>query len=279
MDIQGSFLTNKSLMQIVRERRYLIASALSWVVMFTLTFAVLVPRIQDMMAAKQVLDDKTDVLTKLQNKANFLRAFQEEGFKKQDVRIARILPTSKPFLTLLSALEQLSSDKGVVFSGLDINPGPISSQEAEPAASTDQQTQQTTSKSTSQTNDVLQNVELEMRALGTAENINGFLEGLGTIAPVIDIRTFTLIPKTITQKDKTPVASESGKLYEARIKLSVMYAPLSARVETLKPLPSLTTDEQKYSENDLAKYVVYEATTVPPQPTDGTQGKENPFSP
>ena len=275
MDVQGSFLTSKSLMQIVRERRYLIASALSWVVMFTLTFAVLIPRIQDMMSAKQVLDDKTDVLTTLQNKANFLRAFQEEGFKQQNVRVARILPTSKPFLTLLSALEQLSSDKGVVFSGLDINPGPISSQEAEPTAMADQQT---TSKNTSQTNDVLQSVELEMRTLGTAENLNGFLEGLGTVTPVIDIRTFTLIPKTIAQKDKTPAASESDKLYEARIKLSVMYAPLTARVEALKSLPSLTTDEQKYGENDLAKYTVYEATTIPLQPTDGTQGKENPFS-
>jgi len=256
------FTTNASLMQIVRERRFLLLSIGSGILMFTLTFSTLIPRIQEMLAAKDALDEKQASLTRFQNKVRFLQSFQAEDFNQQNGRMNQILPSGKPFLSLLFSLEKIASEHQVVFSGLDISPGEIASGSGDVVVQS----------ASSRTSDTLQSVDFDMKVLGSSAHINDFLSALNTAAPALNVRNFTLSPKVVGVEE----TATGEVLYEAKIRVAALYAPLAVVVDSLKPLPTLTKEEDDYVKTALSSY-----TIIPPgevtQPATA-EGKIDPFS-
>ena len=167
-----------SLKQLIRRRRYLLLAVLSWVVMLMLTFSVLIPQFQAISSIRSQLNAEQQTLNQLNNKLQFLSTFNLNTFKQQNTNLNMILPSTKPFLQLLYSLKQLASDQGVVFSGLDWSVGLVASESASPASSTVAQTSAKTSatKATSPpgATEALLKMPLQLKVLGTTENLNTY---------------------------------------------------------------------------------------------------------
>lgn len=262
-----------SLKQFVRQRRFFLIAALSWVAMLMLTFSVIIPQFQEISYVRDRLDTEQRTLTQLNNKLQFLTSFDQEGFQEQNGRLNIILPSTKPFLPLLHSLKQLAADQGVIFSGLEWSVGLVASDSAEPVA---EQAPGATARQRAGTQvagaeEGLSKMDLELKVLGTTDRLNSYFDVITKMAPVVEIETVSLSPKFQVQEG----------IYEAAIKLSAFYAPLlSLRGAVVgdRPLPRLTTEETEYV-NTLAEYRVYleSASLATPSAAPATP-RQNPFS-
>lgn len=261
-----SALSQLSLKRALHERRYLVAAVGSWVVMAVLIALLVIPQVRAALDTKNQLDSKKETLSKLENKMQFLQNFKQDEFVKLSVSVARVLPSSKPFLPLLFSLEQLSQNQQVVFTGLTISPGDIGTDSAKLT-----------------TTGGLQQIPFDIQILGTSTNINGFLDKLNSVAPALDVQTFSLTPKKSGGKTATAPSApgtpegQTEDLYEAKIKVMVLYAPTGkVTVDTTQPLPKLSADEEDYLQTGFRAYTLFTPAATAPAP--GSTGKDDPFA-
>lgn len=241
----------------LRSRRYLILSVVSWIVIFVLSLSVVLPRIQNILEIRDKNDGLQKNLAALQDKITFLESFKSAEFSSQNEKMQRILPTTKPFLQMLSTLEQLSVQESVLFAGLDINPGVIASESAAPS---------------DKGSDTIAHLDLQLKILGSAANINSFMDKLNTVTPAVDIQSYS----TSTQKQGVGALVAADQIYEADIKLRLLYAPIAA-AKTGQPLPTLSAEETEYAKTKLSNYVIFDGqnTVVP---SLDQLGKDDPFA-
>jgi Tfp pilus assembly protein PilO len=237
-----------SLKVILRERRYLLLSVLSWIVVILLTFTIVIPQFQQIIADRQQLESEQSTFKQTQSKLQFLEGFNNEQFTAQSTQVDRILPSAKPFFQLLTALRELANQQGVVFSGLDWNIGLVASDSAQPAQPEKQTTKKTAQPA--QSTDELERMGLELTILGSSPQITSYLDAMSRITPVVEIDDVTLSPRFQIQDG----------FYEAKLKITSFYAPLaalrSARLND-RLLPKFSTAEQEYL-GTLGEYVVFE---------------------
>lgn len=257
-----------SLRQFVRQRRYFLAAALSWVIMVMLTFSVLVPQLQEITYVRERHDTETKALAQLRNKVQFLASFDVDAFKKQNERMNTVLPSSKPFLPLLFSLKQLAQEKDVIFSGLEWSIGLVASDSAEPKADAQVAPKGKQAQEAGNT-ESLAKMSLELKVLGTTEKLNGYFDAMTRITPVVEIDDVALAPKFQIQVG----------LYEASLKLSSFYAPLTSLRSVVlgdRPLPQLSEKEKGYVQR-LTEYTVYMEDTADVQDATSS-GRENIFA-
>ena len=241
----------------LRERRYLVFSGASIIVALLLTLFVLIPRLEVLMGANETLNVQTDELTRLAKKREFLEAFNTGDFKLQNNTVNQILPVSKPFMQLLYSLQNLSKEQQVTLGGLELNPGSLSTESAEALVS-------------SGAEDV-QKLPLTVTLLGSSENIRSAIDKMSYLAPALDVKKFSLGVKAIKDVPQT--------VYEAKIEVDALYAPMKVVAGGTVIPATLTTEEEAYLP-ELKAFLLPPANEadfgdVSPAPA---VGKENPFA-
>ncbi len=256
-----------SLRQFARQRRFLLISIASWVVMVMLLFSVVIPQFQDIQYLQTRLEAEQVTAAQLKNKLQFLDAFDLNGFKGQNDRLNVMLPSTKPFLPLLFSLKELAKQEDVVFSGLDWSIGLVAS---DSAAQTAAPTSGLATKGPAPaSNESLQKMSLVLKVLGSTDKLNGYFDAMTRITPVVEIDDVTLAPKFQIQ----------AGIYEATLKLTAFYAPLTSLRTTVvgdKPLPKLTTDESGYV-SKLNEYITF-TEQINEGPLETPTARANPFA-
>lgn len=250
------------LVTMLRSRRYLVLSVVSWLIMVLLLVLVVIPRIQMVLTLRSSSNASKLALEKLQDKATFLESFKNSEFDTLNSKVQRILPSNKPFLQMLATLEQLSSEQGVYFAGLDVNPGVIATESAAIAAK--------------DAKDGISTLGLELTIFGSSTQISGFMDKIPSIAPALDVKTFS---STVRTGNLATQATTGGAeaIYEANISLASLFAPIVGAASITQSLPTLTKDEIEYTKTIIPTYIIYSSTATVPQ--TGEVGKLDPFAP
>lgn len=235
--------------------------------MVMLLFSVVIPQFQDIQYLYSRLETERLTASQLKNKLQFLEAFDINGFQAQNDRLDVMLPSTKPFLPLLFSLKELAKQQDVVFSGLDWSIGLVASDSAAPTAPPTAGL--TTKGAAPVVNESLQKMNLVLKVLGTTEKLNGYFDTMTRITPVVEIDDVTLAPKFQIQPG----------IYEATLKLTAFYAPLTSlrtAVTGDKPLPKLTEAEQGYVKR-LSEYITF-TEEIDTRPVATPSARANPFA-
>jgi len=262
---------DKSPTQIFRERKYLIVSIVSWVLILGLSVFVLKPRIEAMLTLQSSMEKKQKELSVYENKISFLKNFQSQDYQKMKNQINAILPSAKPFLTSLYALEQLAAEHQISLVGLVSAPGKIASNEGE------------LQKDAAGGNAELKRLQLEVQLMGLSKNIQEFIDTIPSIVPAIDVhgvsfgsaRGSNKAPAVSKQTTEKPEEASSSAVYQAQLEIDVLYAPLVISLTGNQQLSVLSKEEQ-----DFAKTLMSYKSYPPDASAEAEQnpGKENPFS-
>ena len=261
---------DKTPTQLFRERKYLITSIVSLVMILGLSFFVMKPRIEAMLSLQSSMAKKQKELSALENKIDFLNNFKSQDYQQLKNQINAILPSAKPFLTSLYALEQLSSEHEITLVGLVSSPGKIASNEGE------------LQKEAMGGNSDLKRLQLELQLVGTAKNIQQFIDKVPTIVPAIDVRGVSFgesekrrAPVKLGENTLEELGATESATYQAKLEIDVLYAPLVVTLSANQQLPVLSKEEQ-----DFAKTLLSYKSYPPNASAEATQGlgKENPFS-
>lgn len=247
------------LMVTIRARRFLISSVVSWGIIAVLLVVVVIPRIQGAFRLRDQNASAQQSLDALQEKARFLESFKNKEFNQLNDRVQRILPSQKPFLQMLSTLEQLSREQSIFFAGLDVNPGIIASASAAPVA-------------VENARDVISRLDLKLKIFGSNQQISNFMDKINLVAPALEVTTFT---SSLQQGSFVLQEASPSAIYVAEINLSSLYAPIGVSSSTSN-LPALSKEENEYAKNFLPKYIMYSQDLFAPA-TSGV-GKPDPFA-
>lgn len=242
---------------LLRQRRYLVYTGVSAVVAAVLLLTVMIPRIEVLLGARDMMDSKTMEQEKLREKVDLLDGFNTQTFRTENSRINQILPSTKPFFQLLFSLQKLTAEQGVALNGLDMSPGSIASESAN-------------AKNDASSGTGMQSVSFNVSLLGNSQKIRDTIDKFSTLAPALDVESFTLEPKKTDGGDS---------LYEANIVVRALYMPLKVTAGKGSVPKKLTAEEEAYIQ-ELRKFRLPPSSTaelgeVAPAPPSG---KTNPFA-
>lgn len=236
---------------VLRTRRYLVYSIVSVVVSLLLLVVFLIPRVGVLISAQQILETKQQEQIKLAEKVELLDGFNTSIFQRENARVNQILPSGKPFFQLLFGLQSLTSEQGVSLSGLEISPGVLSTE-----SGTVQEAGVVADRSG------VQSVNFDVILLGESQKIRETIDRFAILAPVLDVESFTLNPKG---------EGQSAPLFEAKVKVRALYAPIRVSVGR-GTLPRRLTPEEDRFLTEL------DAFRLPPQ-NDSELGEVAPATP
>lgn len=226
-------------------RKYLAMSVLSWGVAALLIVFYLLPQISSTLEASQSLETSRQQLRTLQDKLDFIQTFQGDTFRSQENRVNTILPSYKPLLPLLNSLGQLSASQNVALTGIELNPGSISTASAE--------SQQAAQRAAGG----LAMLPVKLNVRGGIDNVNAFLNSLNTVTPVLELSDISLNPVSGGVEVLTPSAYEGG------IGLVSYYAPIaSVKTSVSQKLPTLSNADLDLIQ-ELEQYTIYASLIVP----------------
>lgn len=240
-----------SLKTVLRTRRYLVYSIVSILVALVLFVVFLIPRVEVLLGAQEILETKQRERAKLAEKVDLLDGFNTTVFRTENSRVNQILPSGKPFFQLLFGLQQLTSEQGVALSGLEISPG---------ALSTESGTIQETASGADRSG--VQSINFDVILLGESQKIRQTIDRFSLLAPVLDVESFTVNPKG---------QGQSAPLFEAKVKVRALYAPIRVSVGR-GTLPRRLTPEEDRFLTELDKF------RLPPQ-NDADLGEVAPATP
>ena len=266
--------------QLLRHRRYLVFSVVAWVVMLGLGGLVLLPQGQFVLDIQNTIASENKKLEDQQAKLQFLEGFELGAFRTQNTKVTSVLPSVKPFLSLLHALRSLATEQNIVISGLDWNVGLVSTESAEelaqtggvaaPQTSTAARKRIEAQKRVVASGNDLEQLPFEVTVLGQSTDINRFLVEMNRLAPIAEVTGIQLRPQ--------PKLGES--LYEATLDVISYYAPLAslanAKTDTLRSIPRLTPEERAYVDvlleyRDFSESATFSAELI-------LSGKLDPFA-
>lgn len=249
---------------LVHTRRYaLIAGGL---VVFTLGVIVflIVPQINTALEQYSQLQKQEDLISQLEVKSQQLLQLPQSQLFASSTQINSVMPSRKPLLELLSALNEVAGNAGVRYSDLSLSPGKVASEGAQLAvprvgsgttgssAAGSAGAASRTSNRPAQPAGLSSGISgsealaVSLKATGTLANINIFLREIERVAPLTTVTKLSLIERTGTRVDP-------DSAFEADMEIQTYFFTKSVSATLTSPIPQITIDQQTIM-NELATY-------------------------
>lgn len=225
---------------------------LSFLVFLTLIFLgkiVLIPKINEVKAAREELKKQKDYLIALNKKLEDLEKIDGKRLRTDFDMINLGLPSDKNVSLLFLTLEKLAYESSVSLSDINLTVGSISTSSAE--------------KKTSGTEE-LGSIPFQISVVGELENLENFLVLLSTTLPVLGINSFSL------------GFNPEQKEVSLGLNLSFYYQPQPKTIGKISgPLMKISVQENNLLKQ-IESFKSYVAITMVETPSV-TVGRENPF--
>jgi Tfp pilus assembly protein PilO len=235
-------------------RRYLVFTGCVVGLTGMMVLGAIFPQVSQSLQLYQESQLEATKLKTLQSKVSALdqiRDLQQADRTKVD----QILPSEKPLLQLITALNTVASQSQVTLSEIQLNPGKISTQSGtltgispggtagasgsatRPAAVT----QMATNRSASG----VEKLTVGLTVSGSLEQINQFLENIENVVPITDVTSIQLATAGRSTSVVATGSANPAAGFQAQLKLSTYFftQPILATVEA--PLPKVGAREQQ----------------------------------
>lgn len=169
-------------------------------------------------------------LAELTRKAQVLQSLDKQEIESRILKLEEVLPSEKPVLNLIALLIKLSSEEGVIFSGLTLNPGAVEEEEKKLPERVKVDVPVAENK--------LEEIPIGFTIQGNIQAIISFIAKLEKTSPLMRIEGIGL--------------SLSGP--QASLNVKVYYQPLPTTMGPItQPVP-LLTEKEKGILNEIASY-------------------------
>lgn len=221
---------------ITHTRRYaLFAVGLVLLAIF-LTMVIIVPQGQAALERYDELQRQQAQLDQLQIKVQQLQALPESELFANSGRINQLLPSRKPLLELLTAMNVVAGEAGVVYSDISLSPGRIATAGADltervPVAGS--RNQQTSRGPTSG----VESLNIRLKVAGNLENINLFLSQVESVAPMTTVTRLSLAERAASR-------ANPESFFEAEMEVESYFFNQIISASVAAPIPSLSVTQQ-----------------------------------
>lgn len=226
-----------NLKSLLTNRRYLVISVFSGIIGLMIVFMGIIPQInQNFDMNREIKTEQEKLKSLIQKVSDLENVSAQEAFSSVGL-VNQILPSKKPLLELLAALNASAAKDGVVFTNLSLSPGEIASESAQFLDRA-----KTTSKRKKKTAPVSKegysSLDVELEVSGIFSDIQEFLLNIEKVAPLINIKSLSLNIKSeniIRPTDQV----------EAELVVSVYYFTQTVSAALESSLPDIGRREQE----------------------------------
>lgn len=235
----------------MQTRRYLaIAIGLASLSAFV-GLTILFPNINKARTASANLNTEKSRLANLQRKNSTLQNVQNTDLYNRKDSINAILPSTKPLLQLLSQIDRVSGETGVIVAEFGVIPGEISTPSA----------QAKTTKPVQGTNPNLDSIETKIVIIGKIDSINNFLRAVNNITPLTETTELSL--KAINRQDLVDQQKISDpNVFEATLTLTSYFFIAKIETDPSQDLPDATQFTAEGSEQ-LDQFQIPVSSQIP----------------
>ena len=175
---------------LVINRRYLIFSGIGILVVLMVVFLGIIPQVNNLLDMRREIDSGQEGLSILRQKTIDLENIEAREAYDSLESVNRLLPSKKPLLELLTALDLVSGKNNVTFVDLSLSPGKIASESAEflDVAKTTSRRK----KVQSSTGDGYDSLVVELEIFGLFNNVQQFFLDIEKVAPLTTITSLSL---------------------------------------------------------------------------------------
>lgn len=211
---------------------------------------LLKPKVGQILGIHRHLSSQKNKLAQLTTKLYALQGLDEFELEERTKVLLRTLPSQKDLPGALVTIKSLTSTAGLELRGIQVEPGEISSESAQPEA-------------TKKYN--LPFLEFKIKLGGNQTQLKDFLTKLASTAPLMRVAAME-------------ISQTEGGVIEADLKLDTFFLPLPSTLGLVeKPLVPLTSQEEEIYQQlvKISPAQTGQTATFSPIPS----GKENPFTP
>jgi len=209
-----------------------------------LTLLIVRPTLIKVITGQQENQKNKKILAQLIDKAEKLSSIDEVEMQKRVKSIEEVLPSEKPVMELINVLEQLSAEKEVIFSGIELKPGTIEEKAVN-------------NPSKQKSLDISFNIE------GKLANVSSFINDLEKTPPLMKIETM----------DLKFIGGREEKNLQTSLTVKVFYQSAPETIGAVDQPLAMLTDEERETLKKISSYRIFpkiQATAV--------VGKEDLFS-
>ena len=246
--------SNWSWRYLTTTRRKLLYSAGLLVLAVGVGLGIALPQAQSALQIAQELQSENQFANKLQQKATELeQVSQSPAFSKANL-VNAVLPSKKPLIELLTSLNAVVQDSGVIITNIELSPGKIATEAADAPKKASTSKVKKGAAIVSRDYDVL---DVQLTTEGSLEQLNVFLEGVEKIIPASTVTSLSL------SKPLRPSKVVTQSVYEAELVISSFYFTKSITSALEAPLPPVGADGEKALEEvDTFSFVSVTQPTV-----------------
>ena len=224
---------------LVINRRYLIFSGIGILVVLMVVFLGIIPQVNNLLDMRREIDSGQERLSILRQKTIDLENIEAREAYDSLESVNRLLPSKKPLLELLTALDLVSGKNNVTFVDLSLSPGKIASESAEflDVAKTTSRRK----KVQSPTGDGYDSLVVELEIFGLFNNVQQFFLDIEKVAPLTTITSLSLDIKSDN------IIRPSDEV-QAEVVLGSYYFTQSVAAGLGSSLPNIGNKEQEIIE-------------------------------
>lgn len=208
---------------------------------------LLKPRIAQVLNIRRNLSSQKAKLAKLTAKVAALQGLDEVELEEKTKVALRALPAQKDLPGALLTIKSLTTETGLELRGIQVEPGEISTESAEPQSSKKYN---------------LPFLEFKINVGGSKTQLKDFLTKLSLTAPLMRVAAIK-------------IAQTEGEVIEADLDLDTFLLPLPSTLGAVEQELVPITPQEEGIYQQLAKIAPVQTVTFSPIPA----GKENPFTP
>jgi Tfp pilus assembly protein PilO len=240
-----SFSSDLNLKSLFINRRYLIYTIATALLAIVVVFSGIIPQIESISNLNKDLNKEQESLLKLRQKTADLENIKSQELFSYVDEVDKVLPSTKPLLELLSALNVVASNNGVIFTNLSLSPGEIASESAEflSQAKSSSKRKQQVSKAAATGFDT---IDVELQVSGQFSQVQQFFTDIERVAPLITITSLSLG----VQSDDI---IKSTDLVQADLIVSVYHFTQQVSSALESALPKIDSKERKIIE-EISQY-------------------------
>ncbi len=235
---------------LVHTRRYaLIAAGLVLFILLVLGFLIF-PQVTSLVDQYSKLQSAQKTIAQLESKSQQLQRLPQSQLFTSGIQINSVLPSRKPLLELLSAMNEVAGASGVSYSELSLSPGKVASEGATlTAAKSPAGAKSSKPVTTARSNSGVSGSEalaVNLKVTGSLANINIFLRDIERVAPLTTVTKLSLIERTGTKIDP-------NEAFEADLEIETYFFTQVVSATLAAPVPTLTVNQQLLM-NEITSY-------------------------
>ena len=228
-----------NIQSLITNRRYLVLTGVSVLVALIVVFSGIIPQINSLFDLRTEIELGQEKLGSLRQKTIDLENIEAQEAYNSLESVDRILPSKKPLLELLSALNLVAGKNNVVFVDLSLSPGKIASESAEFLDVA--KTKAGRNKVRPVTGDGYDTLVVELEIFGLFADVQKFFLDIEKVAPLTTITSLSLDIKS------DDIISPSDEV-QAEVVLGSYYFTQSVSSKASSALPDIGSKEREIIE-------------------------------